>query len=212
MPRLLLADDHPIVIQGLLALFATDPEMEVVAACRDGRELLSALRTHDADVLLIDQNMPGLSGTAILRRLAEDGHLPPAILLTGMIAESEAREAVCLGVRAIVLKEEAPQLLLDTIRAVARGERRLDEQLVARTLAAAPHPVEGASSGSGEKLTAAEHRIVKLVCRGLPNKRIARELNISEATVKIHLHRVFRKLNVANRVQLTIRAQQGGFA
>lgn len=210
MPRLLLADDHPIVIQGLLALFATDPEMEVVAACRDGRELLTALRTHDADVLLIDQNMPGLSGTAILRRLAEDGHLPPAILLTGMIAESEAREAVCLGVRAIVLKEEAPQLLLDTIRAVARGERRLDEQLVARTLAAAPLPVEGASSA--DKLTAAEHRIVKLVCRGLPNKRIARELNISEATVKIHLHRVFRKLNVANRVQLTIRAQQGGFA
>jgi DNA-binding NarL/FixJ family response regulator len=209
MPRLLLADDHPIVIQGLLALFATDPEMEVVAACRDGRELLSALRTHEADVLLIDQNMPGLSGTAILRRLAEDGNLPPAILLTGMIAESEAREAVCLGVRAIVLKEEAPQRLLDTIRAVARGERRLDEQLVARTLAAAPRPADVAN---GEKLTAAEHRIVKLVCRGLPNKRIARELNISEATVKIHLHRVFRKLNVANRVQLTIRAQQGGFA
>jgi DNA-binding NarL/FixJ family response regulator len=211
MPRLLLADDHPIVIQGLLALFATDPDMEVVAACRDGRELLAAIRTHDVDVLIIDQNMPGLSGTAILRRLMEGGQLPPAILLTGMIAEHEAREAICLGVRAIVLKEEAPQLLLDTIRAVARGERRLDEQLVARALAAASATQPPGPAG-GDRLTAAEHRIVKLVCRGLPNKRIARELGISEATVKIHLHRVFRKLNVANRVQLTIRAQQGGFA
>jgi len=209
MPRLLLADDHPIVIQGLLALFATDPDMEVVAACHDGRELLAALRTHDADVVILDQNMPGLSGTAILRRLAEDGQLPPAILLTGMIAEEQAREAVCLGVRAIVLKEEAPQLLLDTIHAVARGERPLDPQLLERALAAADQPT---SAKAGEQLTAAERKIVRLVCRGLPNKRIARELGITEATVKIHLHRVFRKLNVANRVQLTIRAQQGGFA
>jgi len=111
-------------------------------------------------------------------------------------------------VRAIVLKEEAPQLLLDTIRAVVRGERRIDPQLLARALAAAPEP----ASSAGEQLTAGERRIVRLVCQGLPNKRIARELGITEATVKIHLHRVFRKLNVANRVQLTIRAQQGGFA
>jgi DNA-binding NarL/FixJ family response regulator len=208
MPRLLLADDHPIVIQGLQALLATEPDMEVVATCRDGRELLTALKVHDADVVILDQSMPGLTGTAILRRLLEEGQLPPAILLTGVIADDEAREAVCLGVRAIVLKEEAPQLLLDTIRAVVRGERRIDPQLLARALAAAPEP----ASSAGEQLTAGERRIVRLVCQGLPNKRIARELGITEATVKIHLHRVFRKLNVANRVQLTIRAQQGGFA
>lgn len=210
MVRLLIADDHPIVIQGLLALLATDPEMEVLAACGDGRDLLAALRVHDPDVVILDQNMPGLSGTAILRRLLEEGQLPPAILLTGMISEAEAREAVCVGVRAIVLKEEAPELLLDTIRAVAHGERRVDPQLLERALATVDtaHP----PAGSSEQLTAAEQRIVRLVCRGLPNKRIARELGITEATVKIHLHRVFRKLNVANRVQLTIRAQQGGFA
>jgi len=211
MTRLLLADDHPIVIQGLIALLATDPELEVVGTCGDGRELLAALRTHDADVLLLDQNMPGLTGTAILRRLVEDGQLPPAILLTGTITEPEALEAVCLGVRAIVLKEEAPQLLLDTIHAVAQGERRIDEELLRRALDAASADQPQAQH-DGDRLTVAEHRIVRLVCRGLPNKRIARELGISEATVKIHLHRVFRKLNVANRVQLTIRAQQGGFA
>jgi len=210
MVRLLIADDHPIVIQGLLALLATDPEIEVLAACGDGRDLLAALKVHDPDVVILDQNMPGLSGTAILRRLLEEGQLPPAILLTGMISEPEAREAVRVGVRAIVLKEEAPELLLDTIRAVAHGERRVDPQLLERALATVDttHP----PAGSGEQLTAAELRIVRLVCRGLPNKRIARELGITEATVKIHLHRVFRKLNVANRVQLTIRAQQGGFA
>jgi len=211
MIRLLLADDHPIVVQGLVGLLATDPEMEVIGTCGDGRELLAALRTHDADLLIIDQNMPGLSGTDILRRLVEDGELPPAILLTGTISEQEARQAVYLGVRAIVLKEEAPELLLDTIRAVARGERRVDGSLLDGVLAAASadHP---ANEHEGDRLTVAEHRIVRLVCRGLPNKRIARELGISEATVKIHLHRVFRKLSVANRVQLTIRAQQGGFA
>ncbi|NJD11251.1 MAG: response regulator transcription factor [Gemmatimonadetes bacterium] len=208
MVRLLIADDHPIVVQGLLALFATDPELEVLAACGDGRELLAALRDHDPDVIILDQNMPGLSGTAILRRLFEDGHLPPAILLTGMISEAEAKEAAYLGVRAIVLKEEAPERLLETIRAVARGERRIEPRLLERALAevvpAQPHAVVA------EQLTAAEQRIVRLVCQGLPNKRIARELGITEATVKIHLHRVFRKLNVANRVQLTIRAQGGG--
>jgi DNA-binding NarL/FixJ family response regulator len=208
MVRLLLADDHPIVVQGLLSLFATEPDLEVLAACSDGRELLAALRTHHADVLLLDQSMPGLSGTAILRRLAEDGDLPPAILLTGTIAEEQALEAVRLGVRAIVLKEEAPRLLLDTIRAVARGERPLAPELVRRAYGPrTPQAAEG-----HDRLTSAELKIVRLVCRGLPNKHIARELDISEATVKIHLHRVFRKLNVSNRVQLTIRAQQGGFA
>jgi DNA-binding NarL/FixJ family response regulator len=208
MVRVLLADDHPIVVQGLLALCATEPDLEVVATCSDGRQLLEALHTHPADVVLLDQNMPGLTGTAVLRRLAEEGELPPAILLTGSLPEEQALEAVRLGVRAIVLKEEAPRLLLDTIRAVARGERPIPPELVARAYG----PRRSEVMNGHERLTTAELKIVRLVCRGLPNKHIARELDISEATVKIHLHRVFRKLNVSNRVQLTIRAQQGGFA
>lgn len=209
MLRVLLADDHPIVVEGLLALLATEPDIEVVAACRDGHELLAALRERDADVLLLDQSMPGLSGTAVIRQLAESGRLPRTILLTGTIAEDEAVEAVRLGVMGIVLKEEAPRLLLETIRTVARGERRLEARLVQRAYGPATGPGTGAGAA---RLTAAELKIVRLVCRGLPNKHIAHELAISEATVKIHLHRVFRKLNVSNRVQLTIRAHQGGFA
>lgn len=204
--RLVLVDDHPIVLDGLEQLFRLQPELEVVDRCRDAAAALAAVDRHRPDVLVLDLKMPGDGGIAVLQALAGRPDAPRVVLLTAALDEDELIDAVRLGARGVVLKEMAPQLLLEAVRRVAAGGEWLEEGLGGRAIKRLLARHRAAAAG----LTAREEEIVRLAARGLRNREIADELHISEGTVKMHLHHVFTKLDCDNRVEMLLRARERG--
>jgi DNA-binding NarL/FixJ family response regulator len=207
--RLLLADDHPIVLDGLEQLFRLEQDFEVVARCRDGEETLRALRVHHPDVLILDIRMPRADGLDVLRAIEGSGLLTRVVLLTAALAEEQLVEALRLGVGGIVLKEMAPQLLVDAVRTVHAGRRWLDQGSMDRALGRLLHKEE-AQREAAETLTPRELEIVRMVAGGLRNRAIAEKLCISEGTVKIHLHNIYQKISVDGRLELAVYAQRKG--
>lgn len=204
--RVVLVDDHPIVLDGLEQLFRLEPELEVVARCRDVAAALAAVERHRPDVLVLDLKMPGGGGLAVLRALTGHRSSPGVVLLTAALDEDELIEAVRLGARGVVLKEMAPQLVVEAVRRVASGGEWLEEGLGGRAIRRLLARHRAAAAG----LTAREEEIVRLAARGLRNREIADQLHISEGTVKMHLHHVFTKLDCDNRVEMLVRARERG--
>lgn len=205
--RLVLVDDHSLVLEGLKSLLSTEPGIEVVALCTDGREAVEAVAEHRPDVLVMDAVMPELDGTEALARMEELGIRVPTIVLSAALDDQRLMRCMELGVEGIVLKESAASTLIETINGVSRGERVIPEGVSKRALA-----LLSRRKGEGEPdLTPREMQITVLVAGGASNKSVARSLAIAEGTVKLHLHRVYRKLGVANRVQLSLVARQRGW-
>lgn len=200
MTRLLIADDHPIVLEGLAALFG-DTDFTVVARCRSGAEVLVALDRQAIDILLLDVNMPAPGGLALLGRLKGEDHPAKVVLLTSSLSDHQILEAVRLGADGIVLKESAPQQLTSCLASVRAGERWFDAEVARRAVGeAVAHKARGEAN---RLLSPRELEIVRLVSRGLRNKEIARELGITEGTVKVYLHTIYEKLEVTSRVELS---------
>ncbi len=205
--RLVLADDHPVVLRGLQALLALEPDVDVVAVCTDGDEAVEAVEAHDPDVLVMDASMPRSDGLATLRRLRDDGHRVPVVILAASLDDGALEGLLRASVEAIVLKEAAASDLVAAIRAAARGERWIARGLTHRVLALmGSRPDDG-----GDDLTPREREISEHVARGMSNRHVARELDIAESTVKMHLHSVFTKLDIANRVELSLLARKRGW-
>jgi len=209
--KIVVADDHPILVDGIQALLATEGDFEVVARCVDGAEALDAVRETRPDILLLDLNMPKTNGLAVLGELASADPRPGVVLLAAELSGSEALEAVRLGVRGIVLKAEAPRRLIDCLRAVARGERWIDPSTFQGLLETALSR-ESLAQSTRDRLTNRELDIARLAATGLPNKKIATRLGISEGTVKTHLYNTFQKLDVRNRTQLAALVREHGLA
>jgi len=207
--RLLLADDHPIVLDGLEQLFRLERDFTVVARCRDGEETLSALRTFQPDVLVLDIRMPHCDGLQVLRTLKEEGLSTRVVLLTAALEEEHLVEALQLGVGGIVLKEMAPRLLVDAVREVHAGGRWIDKGSSNRALERLLRRDEEGQEAA-PSLTPRELEIVRMVARGLRNRGIAEQLFISEGTVKIHLHNIYQKLGVNGRLELAVQARSKG--
>jgi len=203
--RLILADDHPIVLEGLAALFAGEPDIHLVARCINGEEALEAVERLAPDLLILDVHMPKLDGFAVLRELAARNAKTSVVLLAATLAREEAVAALRLGVRGVVRKELAPRQLLDCARAVLAGERWIEPGMRNEVMEALLHPERQPEPAS--LLTPREQELVRMVAGGLRNKEMAAQLNITEGTVKIHLHHIYRKLNVESRLQLTLFAQ-----
>ncbi len=204
--NIVLADDHAIVLHGLQQLLDRQEDLHVVACCRDAASALEAVRTHHPDVLVLDLRMPGESGLEVLRALAEHPEGCRTLLLTAAIQEEEAREAMRLGAVGIVLKESAPEVLIDSVRRASAGERWIEShaELADASRGAAPGP----PAESRDVLTPRELDIVRMVSQGLRNRKIAEGLAISEGTVKVHLHNIYEKLGVGSRLELVLSAQQ----
>ena len=132
--RLVLVDDHPIVLQGLEQLFERHEDFEVVSCCPDGATALVAVEKYQPDVLVMDLRMPGLSGLDVLRSLSASQSRCRSVLLTAIVRDSEVMEAIRLGVRGIVLKESSPDVLIDCVRRVHRGEQWIERETVTRAL------------------------------------------------------------------------------
>ena len=206
---LILADDHPIVLDGLEALFQQQEDFRVVERCLNGTATLEAVRKFRPDILILDIRMPGMDGLAVLRKLTEDKLPTRVVLLTAVIDEDQALEAFRLGVGGIILKEAAPQTLVQCIRQVHAGDRWLDQRSLTRALEKLMRREAGTSELTST-LTPREMEILGMVVRGLRNKEIAEKLFITEGTVKIHLHNIYEKLQVSSRVELVLYAQSRG--
>ena len=207
--RLLIVDDHPIVLRGLQQMFEPIRDFEVVACCADAAAALEAVREHRPDVLLTDLRMPQLSGLQLLAAVRQDVPTCRTVLLTAGISQAEIVDALRLGVSGVVLKESTPDQLIECLRKVHRGEQCLDTETIAQALTdvATKDRVRGEVSRT---LTVRELEIVRMVAQGLRNRMIGQQLSITESTVKVHLHNVYEKLGVEGRMELVLLAQQKG--
>jgi DNA-binding NarL/FixJ family response regulator len=206
---LVLADDHPIVLDGLEQLFRLEAGLEVVARCRDGEETLQAVRRLAPDVLVLDVRMPGGDGLAVLHTLEEEGLPTRVVLLTAGLEDEQLLEAIRAGARGVVLKDMAPQLLVEAVRTVLGGGQWLEKGLGGRALTRLLQRERGLAEAA-RHLTPRELEIVRMVASGLRNRAIADRLYITEGTVKVHLHNIYEKLGVDGRVELTLYAQEKG--
>jgi DNA-binding NarL/FixJ family response regulator len=213
--RIVVADDHPIFRDGLCKLLALEDDFEVVAQASDGRQVIDVLQQYEPDILLLDLKMPGLDGLGTLQRLQNAKNKTRVIVLTASDDKNEFVQAMKLGTSGIVLKQTATDMLIKSIRKVHGGEIWLDSsttaavirQFVANDEPSAPAP-SAAPSRDRERspLSQREREIVALVAQGFKNKEMAEKMFISEQTVKNHLHNIFDKLGVSDRLELALYA------
>ena len=208
---LVLADDHPLVLSGLQALLAAEPDMQVLACCADGPAALQAVQAHRPDILVLDVRMPKLDGLAVLQELRDRGLRTRTILLAAELRSAQVAEATRLGARGLLLKEMALDTLVQCIRTVNEGGRWPRQRSMEEALQDFQRQSRGARDPA-DSLSARELQVVRCVARGLRNREIAGELSINEGTVKIHLHNACRKLNVAGRLALSVYARDNGLA
>ena len=212
--RIVVADDHPIFRDGLCKLLALEEDFEVVAQAQDGREVLDVLQQYEPDILLLDLKMPGLDGLGTLQRLQAARNRTRVIVLTASDDKNEFVQAMKLGTSGIVLKQTATDLLIKSIRKVHAGEIWLDSHTTAAVIRQfvsadeAPQHQQAAAPRERERspLSQREREIVALVAQGFKNKEMAEKMFISEQTVKNHLHNIFDKLGVSDRLELALYA------
>lgn len=204
MTKVLVADDDPLTLAGIELLLANS-NFKVVATAGSGMEVLDALGSARPEMLILDIRMPERSGLDVLRTLRSRGDTRPIVLLTGSINDQSAKEAMDLGVNGLVIKASAPRDLLVCLETVAQGRRWFDQDVMQRAMelvgggSAQTDPLEG--------LSTRERGIAALVQRGLRNKEIADELGLTEGTVKVHLHKIFEKLDLRSRTDLILLAK-----
>ncbi len=216
--RLVIADDHPIVRDGLKKLLLLEEDFDIVGEAGDGREVLDKVRDLDPDVLLLDLRMPNLDGLATLQALAQLNKRTRVIVLTASEDKNEFVQAMKLGCSGIVLKQTAPDLIVKSIRKVHSGEIWLDSHTTAAVMRQfsthlegdAPSGQPGAKGRERSPLSTREREIVGLVAQGYKNKEMAEKMFISEQTVKNHLHNIFDKLGVSDRLELALYAIHKG--
>jgi DNA-binding NarL/FixJ family response regulator len=198
--RLVLADDHPVVLAGLDVLFSLEPDFEILARAKNGDEALRFVRQLRPDILLLDLRMPGTDGLTVLREMSREKSPTRAIVLTAVDGD-DVLEAIHLGAHGLVLKDMAPKLVVRCIREVHAGRKWLDRD-------SATHAVdkllmrETSRKACLEKLTPRELEIACMIAKGMHNKAVADKLSITEGTAKLHLHHVYQKLNVDGRMGL----------
>jgi DNA-binding NarL/FixJ family response regulator len=201
--RMTLADDHPVVLEGLASILARNEEVEIVARDLEGHAALEAIREKAPDVAVIDAVMPGMSAVAILKTVRDLGLPTRVVILADELGSEDLTESIRLGVDGILMKDEASSVLLECVKSVARGGRWVSVELVARALNIAANGNSGASA-----LTPRETEIAESVASGLQNKEIAGRLGIADGTVRIHVHNIFKKLGIQNRVELANRIRE----
>jgi DNA-binding NarL/FixJ family response regulator len=201
--RLLIADDHPVVRDGLRAMLATQPDMELVGEAATGTQAVAQARALRPDVVLMDLQMPELDGPGAIATLREQTPEARVLVLTTYGTDADITRAVDAGATGYLLKDAPREQLFGAIRAAARGESVLSPLVATRVLGRMRAPAE-------EALSPRELEILQAVARGLSNKDIGRQLYVSEATVKTHLLRVFSKLGVDDRTAaVTVALERG---
>lgn len=212
--RILLIDDHTLFRSGVSALLQRQPDLEVVGEAADGVEGIKRAKQHAPDVILLDLNMPGLSGLETLQLLVQDLPDTAVVMLTVSEDADELTAAMRAGANGFLLKSIDADALVAAIRKAAAGQPVITEHMTAKLVEQmrkpAPRPnapgPQSVPRTSGDTLTARERDIVRELARGASNKEIARTLDLAESTVKIHVRNILRKLNLTSRVQVAVYA------
>jgi len=207
----LLADDQALVREGFRLIIEVEPDIEVVGEAGDGVETVEQAKRLQPDVILMDIRMPGLDGIAATRRLAQAGVAARVLMLTTFDRDDYLYEAMRAGASGFLLKDARRDQLVHAIRTVATGDALLAPALVRRLVEDfCRRPPPGGPPPAVAELTQRELEVLRLVARGLSNREIAKELFLSEATVKTHLAHVMQKLDLRDRVQAVVLAYESG--
>jgi two-component system NarL family response regulator len=198
--RVLVADDHALILEGLVSTISRQGDMTVVAKAGNGREAVALWKEHRPDVTLLDLRMPELGGVDAMREIRDRNAAARVIVHTTYDTDEEVYEAVRAGAKAYLLKDAPLEELLTCIRSVHAGGTCIPPELAAKL----------AARMSGEALTVREIEVLKLLSCGRSNKEISATLFISETTVKSHLHNIFTKLNVMSRTEAIAAANRRG--
>ena len=205
MIRVLIADDHAVVRRGLRTFLDLQDDIEVVGEAEDGEQAVDAAAQLTPDVVLLDLVMPRRDGVAAIPEIRERSPRTRVIVLTSFLDDDKVIPAVRAGASGYVLKDVQPQDLVQAIRTVHGGEALLHPGAAARVMA---ELAEGARRESA--LTPREREVLALIGRGMPNKVIARELGVSEKTVKTHVSNLLGKLGLSDRTQAALYAVREG--
>ena len=211
--NIVISDDHALFREGLRKLLEAEPGIEIVGEAVDGEETVKVVRLLKPHVLLLDLSLPKLSGLEVLAELSKLELQTRTIMLTAAIEREQVVEALQLGVRGIVLKHSALQLLLKSIRCVNEGQYWVGQEGVSDLIHALRRmkPSRGGSEAPRSfGLSSREMEVIALIVAGYTNKDLARELGISENTAKHHLTNIFDKLGVSNRLELVLYAVDHG--
>lgn len=203
MIRILLADDHPIVCDGLRAVLSTQSDFTVVGEADSGVQVLAQVAALQPDILLLDLEMPDGDGVTTLQRLAEIGATARVIIFTAFDTDDQIVEAVCAGAKGYLLKGAPRAELFNAIRVVYHGGSLLQPVIASKLIGRLTQPVT-----LPEPLTAREQEVLTLIAQGLPNKEIAARLVITERTVKFHASAIMSKLGATNRTEAVALARQ----
>ena len=208
MIRVLIADDHAVVRQGLRTYLELQDDVEVVAEAADGEAAVRAAERHAPDVVLLDLAMPRLDGVAALRELR--AHAPEArvLVLTSFGEDERLFTALRGGAAGYLLKDSEPAELVKAIRTAHAGQAPLSPAVAARVVEELAHG--GGRGGAADELTPRELEVLRLIARGRSNKRIALELGVAEKTVKTHVSHVLAKLGLSDRTQAALYAVREG--
>jgi DNA-binding NarL/FixJ family response regulator len=198
--RILIADDHSVVREGLVSLIKRKSGMVVVAEASNGREAVDLWKERRPDVTLLDLRMPELDGVSAIKEIREMDETAHVIVLTTFDGDEDIYRAIRAGAKAYLLKDTARGALVDCVRRVHAGETYLPPQLAAKL----------ARRVSGEALSAREIEVLQRIAGGKSNKEIGAELFISEGTVKTHVKSIFSKLDVVSRAEAVARATRRG--
>ncbi len=211
MIRILIADDHLIIRQGLRLILETGNDFEIMAEASDGAEALELCAEHNPDVVLMDLRMPGMDGLTAIEKLHESQPDIAVVILTTFNEDEMMLRGLKAGARGYLLKDTSRTALFDTIRAAARGETLLNPEIMARVLSLASDSSSTTSeSANSSDLTNREYEVLQAIASGLRSKEIAVNLGITERTVKAHLASIYAKLGVDSRASAVAVAAQKG--
>ena len=212
--RIFLIDDHSLFRSGVKALLARQSDFEVVGEAADGLEGLKRAKQLKPDVVLLDLNMPGLSGREAVKMLVEELPQTRVLMLTVSEDAEDLIDTLKSGARGYLLKNIDADYLVDAIRRAARGEAVMSPQMTSKLVQGLQSGGAAAAPAGPEKdrISPREREILELLARGASNKLMARELGLAESTIKIHVQNILRKLNLSGRVQAAVYAVEHGIA
>ena len=209
--RLVLADVHPLMLRGLESLLTMEEGFTILASCVNGKDALKAVHEYLPDILILDILLPGKDGLAVLKEIHDQSLPVSVVLFTAAANEKQAIDSLQYGVKGIVLKERTPKFLVQCLRKVHCGSQcmgvqsfRLAMDILLRR--------EKDLRAIQQRLSHREIEVAKMVAKGLRNKAIGEKLFISEGTVKLHIHKIYKKLNLQSRMDLFRYAQDTGLA
>jgi DNA-binding NarL/FixJ family response regulator len=207
--KLVAADPHPLSLLGLKQLLKAEADIELLASCATASETVQAVMQHEPDLLIIDINLPDRGGLELISEIKNSSLQTKVIILTANMAEEQTIDALRYGVKGVVLKDMPAHLLVQCIQKVAAGGLWMEKESIGNAFEKMLQR-EAGMRRLATILTARETEVMRAVAGGLSNQKIAEKLIVSEGTIKIHVHNIYRKLGIKNRVDLTLYAQKRG--